>query len=316
MLAFTMVVLVVLFILYKLMLVVPMREIHVIERLGKFRAILEPGFHFLIPFFDRVAYVHDSREQVFDVPEQVCISKDNIQITVDGYVYLKVMDGQKASYGIEDYRVAAVNLAQTTMRSEIGKLSLSQTFSERDSLNDAIVKEIDVASNPWGIKVLRYEIKNITPSNDVIHTLEKQMEAERTKRAEITLAEAEKEAKINLSEGERSEAINISEGEKQKRINEAKGKARQIQIIASAKAQGMSLISEAISGAGGSEAMDIMLKEQFIEQIGGILSQADVSVIPTEMAQMEGFFAGVSEVTQAAAQSTTKPAVQAATQQQ
>lgn len=299
MLFVTIVLLVFLFILYKLMLVVPMREIHVIERLGKFKAVLEPGFHLLIPFIDRVAYVHDSREQVFDVPAQVCISKDNIQITVDGYVYLKVMDGQRASYGIEDYRVAAVNLAQTTMRSEIGKLTLSATFSERDSLNEAIVREIDVASNPWGIKVLRYEIKNISPSVDVIHTLEKQMEAERTKRAEITLAMAEKEAKINLSEGERTEAINISEGEKLKKINEAKGKAQEIQIIATAKAEGMKAISESISNAGGIEAMDMMLKEQFIEQIGAILSEADVSVLPSEMAQMEGFFAGVSEVTTA-----------------
>ena len=162
--------LVLLFILYKLLLVVPMREVNVIERLGKFRGVLMPGFHFLIPFFDRVAYAHDTREQVLDVPMQSCISKDNIQIEVDGLVYLKVMDGQKASYGIEDYRRAAVNLAQTTMRSEIGKLNLSQTFSERDSLNESIVREIDVASNPWGIKVVRYEIKNITPSQHVIHT--------------------------------------------------------------------------------------------------------------------------------------------------
>lgn len=207
MLTFTVIILIVLFILYKLMLVVPMREVNVVERLGKFRAVLQPGFHFLIPFFDRVAYAHDTREQVLDVPPQSCISKDNIQIEVDGYVYLKVMDGKKTSYGIENYRLAAVNLAQTTMRSEIGKLNLGQTFSERDALNESIVKEIDIASNPWGIKVLRYEIKNITPSQDVIHTLEKQMEAERTKRAEITLATAAKEAQINMSQGERTEEI-------------------------------------------------------------------------------------------------------------
>ncbi len=289
--------LVILFILYKLLLVVPMREVNVIERLGKFRAVLQPGFHFLIPFFDRVAYAHDTREQVLDVPMQSCISKDNIQIEVDGLVYLKVMDGQKASYGIEDYRRAAVNLAQTTMRSEIGKLTLSQTFSERDSLNESIVREIDVASNPWGIKVLRYEIKNITPSLHVIHTLEKQMEAERTKRAEITLATAEKEAKINLSQGERTEAINISEGEKLKKINEAKGKGLEITIIADAKAQGMLLISEAIGNVGGTDAMNMMLKEQFIDQIGDIMQNADVSVVPKEMAQLEGFFEGMNQVT-------------------
>jgi regulator of protease activity HflC (stomatin/prohibitin superfamily) len=294
---FTISLLVILFILYKLLLVVPMREVNVIERLGKFRAVLQPGFHFLIPFFDRVAYAHDTREQVLDVPMQSCISKDNIQIEVDGLVYLKVMDGQRASYGIEDYRRAAVNLAQTTMRSEIGKLSLGQTFSERDSLNESIVREIDVASNPWGIKVLRYEIKNITPSMHVIHTLEKQMEAERTKRAEITLATAEKEAKINLSQGERTEAINISEGEKIKKINEAKGKGLEITIIADAKAKGMLLISEAIGNNGGTDAMNMMLKEQFIDQIGDIMQNADVSVVPKEMAQLEGFFEGMNQVT-------------------
>lgn len=299
MLALTIAVVFIIFILYKLMLVVPMREVKVVERLGKFRAVLQPGFHFLIPFFDRVAYEHDTREQVLDVPAQSCISKDNIQITVDGYVYLKVMDGQKASYGIENYRQAAVNLAQTTMRSEIGKLTLSQTFSERDALNESIVREIDIASNPWGIKVLRYEIKNIIPSHDVIHTLEQQMEAERTKRAEITLATAEKEAQINLSEGERTEAINISEGEKQKRINEAKGKGQEIEIIANAKAESLKLISEAISSSGGNEAMELMLKEQFIDQIGGILEQSDVSMIPSEMAKMEGFFAGIDQIVKA-----------------
>lgn len=239
MFVFTLFVLFIFFILYKLLLIVPMREVNVIERLGKFRAVLQPGFHFLIPFFDRVAYKHEIREQVLDVPPQSCISKDNTQLEVDGLVYLKVMDGKLASYGIENYRLAAVNLAQTTMRSEIGKLNLSQTFSERDSLNESIVREIDKASDSWGIKVLRYEIKNITPSRHVIHTLEKQMEAERSKRAEITLANAEKAAMINLSEGERQEAINVSEGQKQKRINEAKGTAYEISIVAKAKAEGI-----------------------------------------------------------------------------
>ena len=293
----TIVVLFIFLIIYKLLLVVPMREVAVIERLGKFRAVLQPGFHFLIPFFDRVAYAHDTREQVLDVPPQSCISKDNIQIEVDGLVYIKVMDGHKASYGIEDYRIASVNLAQTTMRSEIGKLNLSQTFSEREALNESIVREIDVASNPWGIKVLRYEIKNITPSEQVVHTLEKQMEAERNKRAEITLATADKEARINLSEGQRQEAINISEGEKLKRINEAKGKAQEIAIIAGAKAEGMSRITEAINKSGGLDAMNMQLMEQFIGEMGGILETADVSIVPTEIAKLEGFFEGMEQVT-------------------
>ncbi len=299
MFVFTIFVLFVFFILYKLLLIVPMREVNVIERLGKFRAVLKPGFHFLIPFFDRVAYKHEIREQVLDVPPQSCISKDNTQLEVDGLVYLKVMDGKLASYGIENYRLAAVNLAQTTMRSEIGKLSLSQTFSERDSLNESIVREIDKASDPWGIKVLRYEIKNITPSRKVIHTLEKQMEAERSKRAEITLANAEKAAMINLSVGERQEAINVSEGQKQKRINEAKGTAQEISIIAKAKAEGMELVSTALALDGGHEAMNMQLKEQFIGQVGKILNEAEISVVPAEMAKLEGFFEGMEQVTHA-----------------
>ena len=304
----TLFVLFVFFILYKLLLIVPMREVNVIERLGKFRTVLQPGFHFLIPFFDRVAYKHEIREQVLDVPPQSCISKDNTQLEVDGLVYLKVMDGKLASYGIEDYRRAAVNLAQTTMRSEIGKLSLSQTFSERDSLNESIVREIDKASDPWGIKVLRYEIKNITPSRKVIHTLEKQMEAERSKRAEITLANAEKAAMINLSEGERQEAINLSEGEKQRRINEAKGTAQEIAIIAKAKAEGMELVSAALATQGGNEAMNMQLKEQFIAQVGKILGEADVSVVPTELAKIEGFFEGMEQVTSAVTANSAKGA--------
>ncbi len=298
MFVFTLVILFIFFILYKLMLIVPMREVHVIERLGKFRAVLSPGFHFLIPFFDRVSYRHDTREQVLDVPPQSCISKDNTQLEVDGLVYLKVMDGKLASYGIENYRKAAVNLAQTTMRSEIGKLSLSETFSERDSLNESIVREIDKASEPWGIKVLRYEIRNITPSRHVIHTLEKQMEAERRKRAEITLANAEKAAMINMSEGERQEAINLSEGQKQKRINEAKGTGQEIAIIAKAKSEGMAMISQALAVNGGTDAMNMLLKEQFIAQVGKILNDAQVSVVPAEMAKLGGFFEGMEQVTQ------------------
>ncbi|SET00587.1 SPFH domain-containing protein [Thalassotalea agarivorans] len=298
MVALTIAILVILFIIYQLLLVVPMREVAVVERLGKFRAVLQPGFHFLIPFIDRVAYAHDTREQVLDVPPQSCISKDNIQIEVDGLVYIKVMDGHKASYGIEDYRIAAVNLAQTTMRSEIGKLNLGQTFSEREQLNEAIVREIDLASNPWGIKVLRYEIKNLTPSQHVVNTLEKQMEAERSKRAEITLATAEKEARINLSEGDRQEAINLSEGEKQKRINEAKGKAEEISIVANAKAQGMSRITQAVNTSGGIDAMNMQLMEQFIKEMGKILESSEVSVVPTDLAKLEGFFTGVEQVTQ------------------
>ncbi len=287
-----------LFIVVKLVLVVQMKEICVIERLGKFRAVLQPGLHFLIPFIDRVAYRHETREQVLDIPAQSCISRDNIQISVDGLVYIQVMDGEKASYGIEDYRRASINLAQTTMRSEIGKLNLGQTFSERDTLNETIVSEIDKASDPWGIKVLRYEVRNITPSDNVIHTLEKQMEAERQKRAEITLAEAEKESTINLSEGERQEAINLSEGDKQKQINEAHGRAQEIAILTQASAEGINLIAKAAALPSGDQAIKMRLLEQFISQTGNILKTADVSIVPSEVAKLEGFFQGMQKVTQ------------------
>jgi regulator of protease activity HflC (stomatin/prohibitin superfamily) len=294
----TFVFLALLFIIVKLVLIVQMKEVCVIERLGKFRAITPPGLHFLIPFIDRVAYRHETREQVLDIPAQSCISRDNIQINVDGLVYIQVMDGAKASYGIEDYRRASVNLAQTTMRSEIGKLNLSQTFSERDTLNETIVREIDKASDPWGIKVLRYEVRNITPSNNVIHTLEKQMEAERQKRAEITLAEAEKESTINLSEGVRQEAINLSEGDKQKQINEAHGRAREIAILTQASAEGINFIAKAAAQPGGEQAIKMRLLEQFMAQTGNILQHADVSIVPSEVAKLESFFQGMDKVTQ------------------
>lgn len=283
---------VLLFILYNTIVIVSMRECYVVERLGKYRKVLEPGFHFLVPFFDRVAYKHEMREQVFDIPSQTCITQDNMQVEVDGLVYLKVMNPKKASYGIGNYRNASINLAQTTMRSEVGKLSLSKAFSERDSLNEKIIKEIDLASDSWGIKVLRYEIKNIRPSRHVMSTLEKQMEAEREKRAEITLATADKESKIKLSEGERAEAINVSEGEKQKRINEAKGKAAEIELIAGATSEGVRLVAQAINQPGGSKAVKMQLVEQYIEKVGEVMEGAKVSVLPAEMANVKAFFEG------------------------
>mgnify|MGYP001371342137 CR=1 FL=1 len=273
----TILVLIVLFLLIKTFVVVPMREAVIIERLGKFRAVLQPGFHFLIPFFDRIAYRHEIREQVIDIPSQACITRDNIQVEVDGLVYLRVLDPKKASYGIGDYRRAGINLAQTTMRSEIGKLSLGQSFYEREQLNETIVKEIDKASDSWGIKVLRYELRNITPSANVVHTLEKQMEAEREKRAEIVRASAEKEATICVSQGERQEEINLSEGEKQRRINIANGRAEAISIIADATAEGTRLVAAALQKEGGQAALKMQLAEEYIETLSEIITEADVS---------------------------------------
>ena len=286
------------FIVYNLILIIPMRSVGVIERLGKFRAALEPALPFLIPFVDRVAYKHETREQCLNIPDQSCITRDNIQVDVDGLLYIKVMDPYKASYGIEDYLVAAINLAQTTVRSEVGKLRLSETFSERERLNETIVTEIDNASEPWGIKVLRYEVMNITPSHNVIETLEKQMEAERTKRADITLANAERDSTINLSEGERQEAINLSEGERQRRINEAKGRASEISILAEATATGSRVVAEAIGKPGGQEAMNLKLVEQYVTRLATLFENAEVSLVPNEMAHMQSFFAGMDQVAQ------------------
>jgi len=293
---FTILMLIVAFVAYNLILIVPMRELCVIERLGKFRSILEPGLHFLIPFVDRVAYRHETRELCINIPHQSCISRDNIQIDVDALLYIKVMDAYKASYGIEDYLIAAINLAQTTVRSEVGKLRLSQTFSERDALNETIVREIDNASEPWGIKVMRYEVMNITPSRNVIDVLEKQMEAERQKRAEITLANAERDSTINLSEGERQEAINLSEGERQKRINEANGRAQEISILATATANGMTAIARAIKQPGGHQAMNVRLVESYIDQVDSLYARSDVSIVPSELANIEGMFEGFDRV--------------------
>jgi len=283
-------------IIYKLILIVPMREACVIERLGKFKQVMNPGFHFLIPFVDRVAYRHETREQCLEIPHQSCISRDNIQIDVNGLLYIKMMDAYKASYGIENFLFAAQNLAQTTVRSEVGKLSLTETFSERERLNETVVKEIDRASEPWGIKVMRYEVMNITPSSNVIDVLEKQMEAERAKRAEITLANAERDSTINLSEGVRQEAINISEGQRQKRINESDGRAQEISILATATAEGMKAIADAIEKPGGEQAMNVRLVQSYIDRVADLFKKADVSIVPAELAKMQGFFEGIETV--------------------
>lgn len=284
------------FLFTKVFMVVEMREEVIKERLGKFNERLKPGFHFLIPFIDQPAYRQEMREQVIDVPSQTCITKDNIEVEVDGLVYVKVMDSYKASYGINNYKLAAINLAQTTMRSEIGKITLDDTFSEREQMNENIVREIDKASDPWGIKVMRYEIRNIRPSDNLIHTLEKQMEAEREKRAEITESTGTRDYKINESEGEKQSAILRSEARRQKRINEARGKAREIELIADATAKGLKRVASAIAKPGGDLAVKTQLIEQFVGQLGEVMEHANVSVLPTETANLKTFFEGVSKV--------------------
>jgi regulator of protease activity HflC (stomatin/prohibitin superfamily) len=286
-----------LFVVYHTFIIVEMREEVILERFGKYHDTLTPGFHFVIPFVDRVAYRQETREQVLDVPHQKCITKDNIEVDVDGLVYLKVMDSYKASYGINDYRLAAVNLAQTTMRSEVGKITLDDTFSERDAMNEAIVQELDKASDPWGVKVMRYELKDIQPAEDIVRTMEKQMEAEREKRAEITESSGERDARINVSEGEQDESVLLSEGRRQARINEAEGDAREMELIAEATANGIERIADAIAQPGGSLAVKMRLTEQFIERLGEIVDGANVSVLPMEAANLRSFFEGASEVT-------------------
>jgi regulator of protease activity HflC (stomatin/prohibitin superfamily) len=271
-----------LFIFYNTFVIVEMREEVILERFGKYHDTLHPGLHFTIPLVDRVAYRQETREQVLDVPHQKCITQDNIEVDVDGIVYLKVMDAYKASYGINDYRLAAVNLAQTTMRSEVGKITLDDTFSERDSMNEAIVEELDKASDPWGVKVMRYELKDIQPSQDIVLTMEKQMEAEREKRAEITESSGERDARINVSEGNRQKSILMSEGQREARVNEAEGEAREMELIAEATANGIERIADAIAQPGGSLAVKMRLTEQFIDRLGEIVDGANVSVLPME----------------------------------
>ncbi|MDH4262536.1 MAG: paraslipin [Spirochaetia bacterium] len=293
----TLPILLILFILWKMFIIIHQRHAGIKQRFGKYVATLEPGFHFLVPFIDEVAYRQEMREQVIDVPPQQCITRDNVQVQVDGIVYLKVMDAYKASYAIENYIRATVNLAQTTMRSEIGKLSLDHTFSERDEINTNIIKEIDKASEPWGVKMIRYEIKNITPSKIILNTMEKQMEAERQKRADITNAEASKEYKINISAGERQEAINLSEGIKQQTINHAQGRARAIEVVATATAEALKLVGEAIKKPGGSEALKMRITEQYVEKLGQIFNKSEVTVVPMQLANIKGFFDGLSSMT-------------------
>jgi regulator of protease activity HflC (stomatin/prohibitin superfamily) len=239
--------------------IVPQKSAFIVERLGKYAKTLDAGFHLLLPFIDRVAYKHSLKEIAVDVPSQTCITRDNIGVEVDGVLYLQIMDPKKASYGIENFMFASTQLAQTTMRSEIGKLDLDRTFEERVAINVAIIQAVDKASDPWGVKITRYEIKNITPPDSVTDALEKQMRAEREKRAAIAESEGQRQAITNVAEGDKQEAIKKSEGEKLKRINEAEGRAKEIELVATATAEGIRKIAEAIQAPGGGEAVNLQL---------------------------------------------------------
>ncbi|MBK8393996.1 MAG: SPFH/Band 7/PHB domain protein [Leptospiraceae bacterium] len=294
----TVVLILTIIIVYKTFIIVPEQYAYIKETWGKYTGPpLKPGFHFLVPIMDRIHYEHSLKEVAYDVPPQECITKDNVSVEVDGILYLKVIDPAKASYGIDNYLLATTQLAKTTLRSEIGKLNLDDTFSEREEINQNVVKQVDHATDPWGIKVTRYEIKNITPPKQVLHSMEQQMRAEREKRAEITISEGEKAARINRSLGEKKEAINVSEGEKQKRINEAEGRAKEIEYIATATATGIKVVAEAIAKKGGADAVDLQITQGYLESFGKILTNSKTTILPSNMANIVGTFEGLSKVT-------------------
>jgi regulator of protease activity HflC (stomatin/prohibitin superfamily) len=276
--------------------IVPQKTAFIIERLGKYRCTLEAGFHVLIPFLDRIAYRHTLKEQAIDVPPQQCITKDNIAVDVDGILYMQVMDPAKASYGISNYLFATTQLAQTTMRSEMGKLDLDRSFEERTNINASVVEAVDKASDPWGIKVTRYEIKNITPPQSIRDAMEKQMRAEREKRAMIAESEGERQSKINRAEGERQEAIALSEGERARRINEAEGKAQEILLVAEAQATGIAKVAEALNGKGGLESVNMQLAQQYLKEFGNLAKTNNTMIIPSNLADVAGVIKSCTSV--------------------
>ncbi len=281
----------VVFILLKTAVVVPQRNEYVIERLGKYRTTLAAGFHILIPFLDKVAYKRNLKEEPIDIAAQTCITSDNVTMEVDGVLYLQVINARQSAYGIEDYRFAATQLAQTSLRSAIGKIELDNTFEARETLNQQVVKALDEAAQNWGIKVLRYEIKDIEPPRTVLDAMEKQMKAEREKRAEIAHSEGHRQAVMNRAEGERAEAIALSEGEKMKRINEADGRAQEILKVAEATAEGISRVARALSEAGGKEAANLEVAKKYLDQFGKLARENNTMIIPGNLADVSGMVA-------------------------
>ncbi len=292
--------------------VVPQKTVYIVERLGKYYATLEAGFHILIPFIDKVAYRHTLKEQVMDVPPQQCITKDNISVEVDGILYIQIMDPVKASYGVTNYEFASTQLAQTTMRSEIGKIELDRTFEEREKINMEIVNAVDKAATPWGIKVTRHEIKNITPPDSIKGAMEKQMRAEREKRAIIAESEGEKQAKINRAEGDKQQNIALSEGEKQKRLNEADGRAGEIERVAFATAKGLREIATAINEKGGADAVNLRIAEAYLGEFGKLAKINNTMIIPGNLGDTAGMVAAISKVFTHASQRAAEPAPAAA----
>jgi regulator of protease activity HflC (stomatin/prohibitin superfamily) len=288
---------------------VPQQSAFVIENLGRYSRTLQAGFHILVPFVERIAYKHNLKEEALDIPEQICITKDNVQVGVDGVLYMQVLNASNASYGITNYRFALIQLAQTTLRSEIGKIDLDRTFEERATINANVVAELDKASEPWGVKVLRYEIRNINPPQDVLQAMEKQMRAEREKRAVILASEGERDAAINQAEGEKQRVIKASEANKQQQINEAEGQAQAIMAIATATAEGLRQVGLALAGEGGHAAMQLRVAEQYVKEFGQLAADAKGTlIVPSNLADISSMIAVATSVVKdtAASAGTTK----------
>ena len=286
-------------VIVKTAVVVPQQSAYVVETLGRYSRTLAAGFHILIPFMDRVAYKHTLKEQAIDVPSQLCITSDNVQVGVDGVLYLQVMDARAASYGIGDYVFAIAQLAQTTLRSEIGKIELDKTFEERSHINLRVVEELDRASDPWGVKVLRYEIQNIEPPADVVSAMEKQMRAEREKRATVLQSEGERDARINEAEGEKQQVIKQSEAAKEQQINEAQGEAAAILAVAEATAEGLKKVADALNAEGGDKAMQLRVAENYLERFGNLAKEGNTLIVPANLSDMTSMIGAATRVLEA-----------------
>ena len=287
---------VILIVIAKTAVVVPQQSAYVVERLGRFSGVIQAGFHILIPFLDVIRYRHSLKEGAYDIPAQVCITRDNVQVGVDGILYLKVMNPERASYGISDFTFAISQLAQTTLRSEIGKIDLDRTFEEHMNINAQVAAELDKASEPWGVKVLRYEIKNITPPHDVLAAMEKQMRAEREKRAVILTSEGQRDAAINEAEGEKQQVIKASEARRQQQINEAEGQANAILAVATATAEGIRKVADAIKQPGGLEATQLRVAEQYVTQFGELAQKTNTLILPANVSDIAGMVATAMRV--------------------
>jgi regulator of protease activity HflC (stomatin/prohibitin superfamily) len=266
--------------------VVPQQSAYVVERLGKYSNTLSAGFHILVPFVDAIRYRHSLKEIAIDIPEQICITRDNVQVGIDGVLYMKVLNPERASYGITDYNFAITQLAQTTLRSEVGKIELDRTFEERTNINLAVVSELDKATEPWGVKVLRYELKNINPPRDVLAAMEKQMRAEREKRATVLTSEGQRDAAINTAEGEKQQVIKASEANQQQQINEAEGQAAAILSVAAATAEGLRKVADAIQAPGGYEAVQLRVAEQYITEFGNLAQKGNTLIVPATLSDV------------------------------